>query len=138
MRTPLLIAAARGVRVRIYTNGPESEAAILYNAQRSYYRALIEGGIELFETQSDYNHAKLGVSTSGRRKYAIFGDMNQQGALRPGYAYGKQKCSSSQNGRGGLFYVMQDPQLHASLSSLLDGESAPTRQPPRKKTGSSR
>jgi cardiolipin synthase len=55
----LVVAAARGVRVRIFTNGPASEAVILYHAQRSYYRELIAAGIEVWETQSDYNHAKV-------------------------------------------------------------------------------
>lgn len=74
---------------------------------------------------SNHNHAKLGVSTSGAKHYAIFGDMNQQGALS-----GKE-CDSSQNGRGGLFYAVIDSQLSDSLSSLLTGATAPT-QPPAK------
>jgi hypothetical protein len=48
---------------------------------------------------SNFNHAKIGVSTPGSVAYVIFGDLNQQGAT-------SQKCSSSQNGRGGLFYVL--------------------------------
>lgn len=71
------------------------------------------------------NHAKLGVSLSGPTPYVIFGDLNQQGALAPGDAYAKQKCSSSQNGRGGLFFVIKNDKLHASLSALLNGKSAP-------------
>jgi hypothetical protein len=74
---------------------------------------------------TNYNHAKLGVSTSGTSHYAIFGDMNQQGTLSG------NDCSSSQNGRGGLFYALTDPQLSASLSSLISGATAPT-QPPAK------
>lgn len=57
------------------------------------------------------NHAKVGVST-GEHKYAIFGDMNQQGALSP-------PCGSSQNGRGGLFYVVDDAPLAASVGKLI-------------------
>jgi hypothetical protein len=72
---------------------------------------------------TNFNHAKLGVSTSGANHYAIFGDMNQQGALSG------TDCSSSQNGRGGLFYVLLDPQLSASLSSLMTGDTAPTAPP---------
>jgi hypothetical protein len=72
---------------------------------------------------TNFNHAKLGVSTSGASQYAIFGDMNQQGALSG------TDCSSSQNGRGGLFYVLIDPQLSASLSSLMNGDTAPTAPP---------
>src|SRR5262245_14025623 len=55
----LQLAAARGVRVRVYTNGPKTEAAILYHAQRSHYRSLLDAGIELYETVTEYNHAKM-------------------------------------------------------------------------------
>lgn len=54
----LFVAAARGVRVRVFTNGRRSEAIVLYHAQRSYYDELIENDIEVYETESDYNHAK--------------------------------------------------------------------------------
>lgn len=64
------------------------------------------------------NHAKLGVST-GTHAYTIFGDMNQQGALAP------PNCGSSQNGRGGLFYVVQDQTLTESVRELLKGDTAP-------------
>jgi Deoxyribonuclease II len=68
------------------------------------------------------NHAKIGVSTSGSKPYAIFGDMNQQGALT---GTTTAECSPSQNGRGGLFFVMEQPQLAADLTTLLAGDSAP-------------
>ncbi len=67
----------------------------------------------------NYNHAKIGVATSGDARYAIFGDMNQQGAL------GGQKCWSSQNGRGGLFYAVNDAGLAQSVADLIKGDSAP-------------
>lgn len=66
-----------------------------------------------------FNHAKIGVSTSGNTPYAIFGDMNQQGTLDG------PNCGSSQNGRGGLFYVVRDQTLHDSVLDLLTGNSAP-------------
>src|SRR5712671_2481372 len=72
---------------------------------------------------TNFNHAKLGVSTSGTHHYSIFGDMNQQGAASG------QKCSSSQNGRGGLFYVVDDANLSDSLTSLINGSTAPTNGP---------
>ncbi|MEM7426522.1 MAG: deoxyribonuclease II family protein [Pseudomonadota bacterium] len=81
----------------------------------------------------NYNHAKFGVSTSGSNAYCIFGDMNQQGALCQGYLTARQKCSSSQNGRGGLFYVLENETLFKSLTGLLTGESAPTAPPSGKK-----
>lgn len=78
---------------------------------------------------SDRNHAKVGVSTSGAHRYVILGDMNQQGALWENYARAGQKCSSSQNGRGGLFYVIDDPELAAGVANLIQGDSAPTNAP---------
>ena len=47
---------------------------------------------------TDFNHAKIGVSTSGT-PYAIFGDLNQR-------RLAALQCNSSQDGRGGLFYVV--------------------------------
>jgi len=67
----------------------------------------------------NYNHAKLGVSTT-TNQYAIFGDMNQQGAISG------SNCASSQNGRGGTFYVVSNAQLSSSLRNLISGETAPT------------
>jgi hypothetical protein len=76
----------------------------------------LKGGIS-----SDSNHAKIGVSTTATDHYAIFGDMNQQGKL-------SGTCESSQNGRGGMFFVVQNTQLSSSLGSLITGESAPASQ----------
>jgi hypothetical protein len=75
------------------------------------------------------SHAKLGVSLDPAQPFTIFGDMNQQGALS---GTGK-KCASSQNGRGGLFFVLTDPTLYASMRQLLDGGTAPTKIPRKKK-----
>jgi hypothetical protein len=63
------------------------------------------------------NHAKIGVSM-GTHSYVIAGDMNQQGSLSG------PNCDSSQNGRGGLFYVLNDPDLKNSVSSMIQGDSA--------------
>jgi len=67
----------------------------------------------------DFNHAKIGVST-GDEDYAIFGDLNQQGMLSG------SNCGSSQNGRGGLFFVIKHHDLNASAASLLTGQTAPS------------
>jgi len=69
----------------------------------------------------DFNHAKIGVSTDAKSNYSIFGDMNQQGSIDPK----TRKCSSSQNGRGGLFYVIQNEDLTKSIAGLIKGSSAP-------------
>jgi hypothetical protein len=71
----------------------------------------------------DFNHAKIGVSTSGTEHYAIFGDMNQQGTASG------PKCDSSQNGRGGLFYVVDNQDLSDSVAALIKGDTAPTKAP---------
>ena len=60
----------------------------------------------------NFNHAKIGVSTTGAHHYAIFGDMNQQGAITG-------NCGSSQDGRGGLFYVVEDAELSSSVGKLI-------------------
>jgi len=64
-----------------------------------------------------FNHAKIGVSVGGDHHYSIFGDMNQQGALTG-------NCGSSQNGRGGMFYVVDDSSLADSISTLLTDPQA--------------
>jgi len=66
----------------------------------------------------DGNHAKIGVS-SDSGDYVIFGDENQQGAL-------SGKCGSSQNGRGGLFFVLRNSSLANSVRNLLAGGTAPS------------
>ena len=78
---------------------------------------------------TDHNHAKVGVSTDAGKPLSIFGDMNQQGALSEGAAYKGQKCSSSQNGRGGTFYVVNDAGLFKSVTDLIQGDTAPTSVP---------
>jgi Deoxyribonuclease II len=65
------------------------------------------------------NHAKIGVSTDGNSDLAIFGDMNQQGML----SGDATQCKSSQNGRGGLFYVVKDHELSQNVAALLTGQS---------------
>jgi len=67
----------------------------------------------------DFNHAKIGVATTGSKPLVIFGDMNQQGTLSG------PSCASSQNGRGGLFFVVENSQLAASVKELLTGNTAP-------------
>lgn len=69
----LQLAVARGVRVRIFTNGPRTEAAILYHAQRSHYGRMLASGIEIHESVNVYNHAKV-VVVDGR--HVIVGSAN--------------------------------------------------------------
>jgi hypothetical protein len=74
-------------------------------------------GKEIDLRGSSGNHGKFGVSTDSARPYTIFADLNQQGAL-------SGNCKSSQNGRGGLFFVVSDPALHGSVTSLIEGGTA--------------
>jgi len=66
------------------------------------------------------NHAKIGVSTDANADFSIFGDLNQQGVLSD------NNCARSQNGRGGLFFVIQNRELANSVTDLIKGDSAPT------------
>lgn len=78
------------------------------------------------------NHAKLGISLDPKSPLSIFGDMNQQGALSLGAAYPHQKCSSSQNGRGGTFYALNNETFCKSLSAMIAGKTGPEVLPPSK------
>lgn len=69
----------------------------------------LEGG-----ASDDHNHAKVGISTDSASDEVIFGDMNQDGAL-------SGNCKASQNGRGGLFFVVHDPVLNQGLSEMMSG-----------------
>jgi deoxyribonuclease II/SH3 domain-containing protein len=70
----------------------------------------------------DGNHAKIGVSKGGSHHYAIFGDMNQEGAVSGNTSV----CGGSQNGRGGLFFVIDNATLATSVADLMHGDTAPT------------
>jgi len=77
----------------------------------------------LGKPEADANHAKLGHSIASGSKVAVMGDMNQEGTLH-GQDSEKKGCAESQNGRGGLFYVVEDETLHSGLQSLLKGSTA--------------
>jgi hypothetical protein len=75
------------------------------------------------------NHAKIGISTNTKQPICIFGDENQQGVVRSGTdpETGKAEiCSSGQNGRGGTYYVLNNPGLFKSLTQLFKGRTAGT------------
>jgi hypothetical protein len=96
------------------TLGTPSSVQIATTGQWSGTSFSLTGG-----PQPNSNHAKIGVSTDPAQTYAIFGDLNQQGAL-------SDNCTSSQNGRGGTFYILNNKLLFDSMTSLLKGESAGT------------
>ena len=65
------------------------------------------------------NHAKIGIVSVGNKRYAIFGDLNQQGTLSP------PDCDKSQNGRGGLFFVIESKQLFDGIAGGVLEVSTP-------------
>lgn len=75
---------------------------------------------------SSGNHAKIGVSLFGPPWYTIFGDLNQQGALADDPRTTRDECASSQNGRGGMFFVVDNRALHDSVFRLIAGSTAPS------------
>ncbi|HKF46454.1 MAG TPA: deoxyribonuclease II family protein [Terracidiphilus sp.] len=70
------------------------------------------------------NHAKIGVSTSSDSRITIFSDMNDAGTLAPDET--NNSCAVSQNGRGGMFFVLENKVLRDSVAGLLSGDSAET------------
>jgi len=67
------------------------------------------------------NHAKIGVIATADKNYAVFGDLNQQGTINPPH------CERSQNGRGGMFFVVDNKELFDSVTGLIAGESEPVK-----------
>jgi len=73
VQSALELAARRGVRVRIHTNGRPVENWLLYRAQRSYYASLCAAGVRIFESRAAYNHTKVIVVDD---RYACIGSPN--------------------------------------------------------------
>ena len=118
--TPEIYSTAQDAKIGCWSNtlGKPGAVEIATTGQWAGRKFGLTGGMG-----PDFNHAKIGVATSGARRYVIFGDMNQQGSASGPH------CASSQNGRGGLFYVIDNEKLADSVASLIQGESAP-QQPP--------
>jgi hypothetical protein len=118
-KVPLTVATwLTGPRKILDTNGTRpdcwdsalNDPAPVTNAETGQWEGTtfgLTGG-----ASGDRNHAKIGVATSGSGKHAIFGDLNQEGAL-------SEPCDVPQNTRGGLFFVIEDANLSAGLRSLL-------------------
>jgi hypothetical protein len=73
----------------------------------------------VFGLKGGENHAKIGVAKSDEVPLSIFGDMNQEGAL-------DGECATSQNKRGGLFFVVENDTLAKNIRLLLRGATAGT------------
>lgn len=72
MQNALILAAQRGVDVRIITPGiPDKK--IIYQITRSFYKPLISGGVKIYEYTPGFDHAKVFVSDD---KTATVGTLN--------------------------------------------------------------
>lgn len=72
LQTAMILAAKRGVDVRLMTPGiPDKK--MVYRITRSYYRPLIEGGVQIYEYLPGFLHAKSFVSDD---RVAIVGTIN--------------------------------------------------------------
>ena len=63
------------------------------------------------------NHAKWGISTPRNTKnphLVVFGDMNGGGYPA------SQKCDANQFGRGGLFFAIENEELHQALVKMIE------------------
>jgi hypothetical protein len=73
----------------------------------------------LLDLKSTFNHANVGVATTGEKKLVVFGDLAQDGAL-------SGNCALGQNSAGGLFFVLENETLFDGISRLIQGETAST------------
>lgn len=72
MQNALILAAQRGVDVRIITPGiPDKK--IIFQITRSFYKVLLEGGVKIYEYTPGFDHAKVFVSDD---KTATVGTLN--------------------------------------------------------------
>ncbi|MCB9881621.1 MAG: cardiolipin synthase [Planctomycetes bacterium] len=69
----LTAAAIRGVRIRLHCNGPGAAEFVLYHAARSQYARLLDRGVEVIESDGDYNHSKMYVVDD---RYVLLGSGN--------------------------------------------------------------
>jgi cardiolipin synthase len=72
MRRTLLLAAQRGVRVRLLLQG-RYESFLQYHGARAMYAELMAGGVEIFEYRAGFLHAKVAVVDAG---WATVGSSN--------------------------------------------------------------
>jgi cardiolipin synthase len=71
----LIIASLSGISVKLLVPG-KSDSRLVNSAARSYYRHLIEKGIEIYEYKKGFMHAKTMVTD---RKIAVVGTANMDG-----------------------------------------------------------
>jgi len=76
LRRALILAAQRGVRVRLLLQG-RYENFMQYHAARPVYGALLAAGVEIYEYAPSFLHAKVAViDAHGKRPWATVGSSN--------------------------------------------------------------
>lgn len=75
LRRALLMAARRGVRVRLLLQG-RYEYFMQYHASRPVYGQLLQAGVEIHEYAASFLHAKVGVVDPDGRAWATVGSSN--------------------------------------------------------------
>ncbi len=76
LRKALVLAAQRGVRVRLLLQG-RYEYFMQYHAARPVYRQLLAAGVEIYEYTASFLHAKVAVIDPGHaRPWATVGSSN--------------------------------------------------------------
>ena len=76
LRRALVLAAQRGVRVRLLLQG-RYEYFIPHHAVRPVYHTLLQAGVEIYEYAPSFLHAKVAViDAQGRRPWATVGSSN--------------------------------------------------------------
>lgn len=76
LRRALVMAARRGVRVRLLLQG-RYEYFMQYHAARPVYGALLAAGVEIYEYAPSFLHAKVAViDAQGERPWATVGSSN--------------------------------------------------------------
>ncbi len=76
LRRALVLAARRGVRVRLLLQG-RYEYFMQYHAARPVYGALLAAGVEIYEYAPSFLHAKVAViDAQGERPWATVGSSN--------------------------------------------------------------
>ena len=76
LRRALVLAAQRGVRVRLLLQG-RYEYFLPHHAVRPVYHTLLQAGVEIYEYAPSFLHAKVAViDAQGRRPWATVGSSN--------------------------------------------------------------
>ena len=76
LRQALVLAAARGVKVRLLLQG-RYEYFMQYHAARPVYRKMLDAGVEIFEYTQSFLHAKVAVvDAHHERPWATVGSSN--------------------------------------------------------------